>query len=1001
MLIKVFDTGQGAGFGPVEYVCSPNPFGRGLRQVTPQILKGDANMMRLQIDAVPFAWKYTSGVVSFASEDAPTEDQQAEIMDDFEALAFSGLPLSSKSILWVRHKHAGRTELHFVIPRQEVHSGKSFNSHPPGWEKKYDLLRDKYNYKYGWARPDDLRRARPVQSGTTALINADCKRRGTIPPSDPKTEVTEKLIVLIEQGEIRSREDIVQTLRGMGYELPRIGKDYLTILDPDTGKRTRLKGTIYFSDFSPAEWLDHRDARKSINDVPDMAKFSQAASALQAAIVKTAAYNKMRYLLPENIDPAQPEQPAPVSMAAALSKENPHDKAIHFSRLATSSLSGRRPGKSPASLGRARDYHKAHQPRQQRNTSKRFLSALYQHHPGAYNHDGTITERMQKGNSDNASHPARNGLLLEASNHGGQLYAGYRQTACGVSGRTNICFGTCLSSVGRIAGGQSQTFRRHDDAHFGRYQWPKNEAGIIGKQGHHAVHQACSSWRQFPVRKRLRLSPSNLKPEQSGNQSLVKNIRVQAEVLAGIVTTQALSGALRLNHWYTGMGSALPAPSQDTVLDKIRNQVEALAVHSGLIAVSLSLTGKCWQAGTIMTHSAVQQILGASCLKKAEAVTEQVFMTAFAEQVQAQHWLQPLSRLLPLPVITHILWDDIVAQAAQLATETTLDRIGQAQIADLWQPATTVKLSLFPAGQGAELVEQCAAKAGKALSAISIAAIGEAFGRQSWNCLERPLATAQKHPALVEGIVKQARHLASCITVEHDCQNMLDIRLRCLAQTLPFISPESEKNLVKTCASKAVNFCEAFAVTALATQLQEGKWSALVRALPQMHAQDIFLAKDIIAQCHTLSDKLAVQAAGHIFDLRRKAGMEAKRKRIEKQRLRALFSKLHKAFIRGDLPFGEFERQCRANPYLWQQYSQYAQMLANREEKRRERVTLALTTRTAERVVPGEKTSAQSAPLSRSTDKSIGNNVVEGGGPTANPQPQRTTPANNLHVGPR
>ncbi len=173
MLIKFFSTGIGAGYGPVEYLCALNPFGRGARKGAPVVLRGDASMMRMQIDAVPFKRKYTSGVISFAKEDAPSMAQQNEVIDNFEDLAFAGLPMSSRSTLWVRHEDNDRVELHFLTPRQEVHSGKSLNICPPSWVKKYDHLRNKFNYKYGWARPDDERRARPVQPKHEALLEAE------------------------------------------------------------------------------------------------------------------------------------------------------------------------------------------------------------------------------------------------------------------------------------------------------------------------------------------------------------------------------------------------------------------------------------------------------------------------------------------------------------------------------------------------------------------------------------------------------------------------------------------------------------------------------------------------------------------------------------------------------------------------------------------------------------------------------------------------------------
>ena len=298
MLIKVFSRGTGGGYGPVEYAISHNPFGKGQRQVSPIIKKGDPQMMMRQIDAVPFKWKYSSGVISFAKEDNPSEEQITRLMEDFEQLAFAGLPLSSHSILWVQHEESGRKELHFILPRQEVHTGKSFNAFPPGWEKKFDVLRDKYNYAYGWARPDDPVRARPVQPGHLALRRAEGKRRKTPIPPTIKETLSEHIIHLVIEGKLETRSDIVQELYSLGYEIPRQGKDYITILDTDTGKRTRLKGTLFQADFNGPLWLQ-RQALQKPNNSTDNKKAQEAGEVLVKYIAKTAHYNQKRYKLQE------------------------------------------------------------------------------------------------------------------------------------------------------------------------------------------------------------------------------------------------------------------------------------------------------------------------------------------------------------------------------------------------------------------------------------------------------------------------------------------------------------------------------------------------------------------------------------------------------------------------------------------------------------------------------------------------------------------------------
>ena len=299
MLIKVFSKGTGRGYGPVEYAISRNPFGKGQRQTDPIVKKGDPQLMIHLIDAVPFKWKYTSGAICFAKEDNPSEGQINRLMDDFEQLAFAGLPLSSRSILWVQHEENGRKELHFILPRQEVHTGKSFNAFPPGWEKKFDLIRNKYNYSYGWARPEDPVRARNSQPGYRAMIKAESQRKQihTPPPTTAET-ITAHISALVIKGKLQTRADIIQELLTLGYQLPRQGQDYLTILDNDTGKRTRLKGTLFQADFNGPAWLQ-KQAFQSPDKKPDLEKAQEAEQALGNAVTNATIYNQQRYSLKE------------------------------------------------------------------------------------------------------------------------------------------------------------------------------------------------------------------------------------------------------------------------------------------------------------------------------------------------------------------------------------------------------------------------------------------------------------------------------------------------------------------------------------------------------------------------------------------------------------------------------------------------------------------------------------------------------------------------------
>lgn len=235
MLIKFFARGTGGGRGPVEYSIRADLEGR--EENAPEILRGDADQTRDLIDSIDREWRYTSGVVSFALEDAPSEAQQQQVMDEFERAAFAGLEADQYDILWVRHQHTsgGRVELHFVTPRMELTTGKALNIAPPGWASLYDPLRDALNAEHGWARPDDPERARDLQEGA----------QRTVERLQGRDAIHDYLTTQIASGVVYDRVSLIQSLSDAGMEVSRQGKDYVTAVDPESGDRFRLKGAIY------------------------------------------------------------------------------------------------------------------------------------------------------------------------------------------------------------------------------------------------------------------------------------------------------------------------------------------------------------------------------------------------------------------------------------------------------------------------------------------------------------------------------------------------------------------------------------------------------------------------------------------------------------------------------------------------------------------------------------------------------------------------------------
>lgn len=269
MLNKTFARGIGAGKGPVDYCVNPtvpkfDPVTRRrilgefiTRDPAPVVLSGDPASTRALIDSIDNKWKYTSGVIPFTREDAPTPDEVKEVIRTFEAMAFAGLEKDQYDCLWVMHQHEGNIELHYVTPRVELGSGKALNICPPGYLKMFDAWRDEWNWSKGWSRPDDPGRAKLVQVGDhlektdAARLKAGLEKSGS---TKSKEEITEWLVERIKSGQVKDRADVLTSLAEIG-NITRMGGTYISLQPEGFTKAFRLKGGIYGESFKSAEFI--------------------------------------------------------------------------------------------------------------------------------------------------------------------------------------------------------------------------------------------------------------------------------------------------------------------------------------------------------------------------------------------------------------------------------------------------------------------------------------------------------------------------------------------------------------------------------------------------------------------------------------------------------------------------------------------------------------------------------------------------------------------------
>ncbi|WP_321367302.1 relaxase/mobilization nuclease domain-containing protein [uncultured Celeribacter sp.] len=333
MMVRFFTHGDGSGRAAVEYLlaeevaayCEDRKRIAGQtvrRDVLPEVLSGDPELTRALIDSNTRKWRYTSGVVAFHTEDDPSQAQQAAVIGDFEEAAFAGLERDQANILWVRHKHMGNVELHFLVPRVELHGNRSFNLAPPGSEAYFNAFRDYWNAREGWISPKEPSRKRMVKP---VFDFGDRKQI--------KETIQTLIVQQIEVGDIRNHSDVRATLAELdGLEFKPLTDKQLekrrkadaeearggTPRKRDTRITMRIAGTsdslntfrledrIFHEDWTADEYFAAKPASEGRDTnprdrSPDPADAERLRAAFVASAERRAAKNHARYARPRTL----------------------------------------------------------------------------------------------------------------------------------------------------------------------------------------------------------------------------------------------------------------------------------------------------------------------------------------------------------------------------------------------------------------------------------------------------------------------------------------------------------------------------------------------------------------------------------------------------------------------------------------------------------------------------------------------------------------------------
>ena len=212
-----------------------------VREVAPEVLRGDPAQTRELIDSLDFKRKYTSGVLSFSEANIKPEQKQ-KIMDSWEGTLFPGMDKNQYSVLWVEHRDKGRLELNFVVANVELQTGKRLQ---PYFDKadrnRVDAWQTLTNHAHGLTDPKDPERANAL----TVSNNL---------PKDRQEAAEAITRGLLELG-VENRAQIIAALSEAGLEVARQTKSNISIKDPEGGRNLRLKGVLYDENYRGGQEL--------------------------------------------------------------------------------------------------------------------------------------------------------------------------------------------------------------------------------------------------------------------------------------------------------------------------------------------------------------------------------------------------------------------------------------------------------------------------------------------------------------------------------------------------------------------------------------------------------------------------------------------------------------------------------------------------------------------------------------------------------------------------
>ncbi len=362
MIVKFFNRSKEEGSKPVNYFL-----GEDRDREFARVLSGDPVVTEHLINATKYEHKYKSGVLSFTERaDEISEADKFKIMRDFEKTLFPGLEPDQYDVLWIEHsdkdrfdvdakgkavkgtERSGRLELNFLIPCQELRTGKRLQPYFAGADKaRVNAWKNIINREIKTVDgqlltdPDAPNRKRKIHNYVGASHRPspydiepnrvkdkeglNTKNRDTL-----RESINAHMLALLAKHEskLKNRIAVLHELKtGLKLTVKRTALSSITItheaLTDKNGKllRVRLEGGVYHKDFDNKDFKPEAQSNYETNRVRSGLRDEKI---LNETMIKKTEYHKELYkdaIAPPPLDIAV--KPVITAQAQQKSTETP------------------------------------------------------------------------------------------------------------------------------------------------------------------------------------------------------------------------------------------------------------------------------------------------------------------------------------------------------------------------------------------------------------------------------------------------------------------------------------------------------------------------------------------------------------------------------------------------------------------------------------------------------------------------------------------------------